>query len=120
MAAKTITVKIRYGITHDGVEYHPGSTFECPTDVYDALKECFDLRGADAPEMPEDTSGSGSTGGDAGGDAGDDITKTDRYKLWDRKTKDEIKAELTTRSVVFPDDGTKRELIEILLDAEAQ
>lgn len=111
MAAKTIKVKLRYGITHDGTEYLPGSTFECPAELYDGLKECFDLRG-DAPEMPEDA-GSGSTGGD-------DVTGSDRFKFWENKTKDEIKAELTTRAVAFPDDGTKKELIEILLDAEAQ
>ena len=59
------------------------------------------------------------TGDDGKGD-GDDLTTSDRFKFWDKKKRDEIIAELTTRAVAFPDDGTKKELIEILIEAEAQ
>lgn len=109
--AATKKVKVRYAIEHDGKTYLPGSTFDCPADLFESLRECFDTRTADS--MPEDP-----TGDDGKGDA--DLVVSDRFKFWDKKTKDEIKAELTTRAVAFPDDGTKKELIEILIDAEAQ
>lgn len=109
--AKSVKVKVRYPIEHDGVVYNPGDTFDCPAELYDALSECFDTRTKD--EMPSSDDAPGSTGTD-------DAPTSDRAKFWDKKNKDDIKAELDTRGVPFPDDATKAELIEILIEAEAQ
>lgn len=109
--AATKKVKVRYAIEHDGKTYLPGDTFDCPAALFESLRECFDTRTSDS--MPEDPKGDDGKGGD-------DLTTSDRFKFWDKKKRDEIIAELTTRAVAFPDDGTKKELIEILIDAEAQ
>lgn len=102
--AKTISVVIKYPISHDGVRYNKGDTFDCPADIYDALLECFDTGKDGAVTKPVDKTGEPS--------------KDDReaqVKFWNRKTVDEIKTELETRGIEFPDDGKKAELIDILV-----
>lgn len=101
--SKTIRVRVRYGISHDGVQYNPGDTFECPAEAYESLKECFETKGGE-PTPVADTS-----------NAPDASDREALAKFWDRKKVDEIKAELATRGIEFPDDGKKAELIEILL-----
>lgn len=104
--SETVLVKIKYTVSHDGVIYNPGDTFDCPVEVYETLKECFDLKDG-APVAPVD-----KTGLPASND------REAQIKFWDRKKVDEIKAELDTRGLPYPDDGKKAELIEILVGPE--
>lgn len=106
--AKKISVRLKYGISHDGVQYNPGDKFECPADAYDSLKECFDTSGSSQEEAP--------TPGDTQAPEGD----VDLTKFWNSKKVEEIKAELKTRGLEFPDDGKKAELIEILVGSSQE
>lgn len=104
--SETVLVKIKYTVSHDGVIYNPGDSFECPNEHFEALKECFDLKDG-TPVVPVDKT-----------NAPDVNDREAQIKFWDRKKVDEIKSELDSRGLPFPDDGKKAELIEILVGPE--